>query len=441
VVNTSRRRVTSSFVLAGFVLSALVGVISNWAAPSTIVVIRWTAPLADEATSSLFSVPRYAVGPVGLGLTTRPPMGWNGFNRFQRSVTAAMVEAEARALVASGMKAAGYNYVNLDGGWNLHKRDSSGNLQPDPAKFPQGIKPVADYVHSLGLKFGIYASAGTENCASTSAGSYGHYRQDAAMFASWGVDYLKLDWCHIPFKNYPHAPRRVVSRVLAMEMADAISVTGRAMVYDLNDWMNTEPWSSAPGLANLWRTAPDIQDRYSSMLQNFTKNVKHFEHAGPGGWNDPDMLEVGNGGMSIIEYQSEFSLWAEMAAPLIAGNDLTKMSAITKSILTNQAIIAIDQDPLGRQGYPVSSIGGHWVLTKPLANGNRAVVLFNQTSTAATISTTATLIGLGSAAEYSKLDLWTGTMTETPGTISATLPAHGAVFYEIAEIMAPPFTS
>jgi alpha-galactosidase len=153
------------------------------------------------------------------------------------------------------------------------------------------------------------------------------------------------------------------------------------------------------------------------------------------------MLEVGNGGMSIAEYQSEFSLWAEMAAPLIAGNDLTKMSAITKSILTNQAIIAVDQDPLGRQGYPVSSAGGHWVLTKPLANGHRAVVLFNQTSTAAIISTTATLIGLGSAAEYSKVDLWTGTMTETTGTITADVPAHGAVFFEIVEIVAPPFTS
>ncbi|TMD86284.1 MAG: glycoside hydrolase family 27 protein [Chloroflexi bacterium] len=439
-MSTSRRRVNAGLVLLGFVFAILAGVVSNWAAPETIVETRWTAAVGGQP-SSLFGVPLYAGGPVGAGLTQRPPMGWNGFNRFSRAVTAATVVAEARALVASGMQALGYDYVNLDGGWNLMHRSSSGYLQPDPAKFPQGIKPVADYVHSLGLKFGIYASAGTENCANTSAGSFGHYRQDAAMFASWGVDYLKLDWCHIPYKNFAHTSRKMVSKILATQMADAISVTGRPIVYDVNDWMNTEPWSSAPGLANLWRTAPDIQDRYSSMIGNFIHNVKHYEHAGPGGWNDPDMLEVGNGGMSVTEYQSQFSLWAEMAAPLIAGNDLATMSALTKSILTNQAVIAVDQDPLGRQGYPVASTGGQWVLTKPLANGHRAVVLFNQNNKAVIISTTAAQIGLAGAQEYSVVDLWSGLTTESAGTIATTVPAHGAVFYEISEIAAPPFTS
>lgn len=367
-------------------------------------------------------------------------MGWNGFNHFSRDVSESTIEAAARAVVSSGMKAAGYTYVNLDGGWDMRRRDASGNLRPDPRKFPHGIKAVADYVHSLGLKFGIYTSAGMLNCAGTSAGSFGYYRRDAAAFASWGVDYLKFDWCYVPYQRYPRINRRVVSQILAQEMADAIAVTARPMVYDVNDLTNEEPWSSAQGLANLWRTAPDIQDRYSSMVWNFTRNVRHYLHAGPGGWNDPDMLEVGNGGMSLTEYQSQFSLWAEMAAPLIAGNDLTRMSAITRSILTNQAVIAVDQDPLGRQGYPVVSGGGHWVLTRPLADGDRAVVLFNQNNTAATISTTAAQVGLGGAPEYTLLNLWTGAATETTGVITVTVPAHGSVFYEISETATPPFT-
>ena len=439
MVNGSRRRATTSFVIAGLVLSALVGVISNWAAPSPMVAIRWTAPVADEASSSLFSVPRYAFGPVGFGLTARPPMGWNGFNHFYHAVTATTVAAMANAIVSSGMKSAGYTFVNLDGGWDLHWRSPSGSLLPDLAKFPNGIRPVADYVHSLGLKFGIYSSAGLENCAGTSAGSYGHFRQDAAAFASWGVDYLKLDYCFIPYRNYPHLNHKQISRMLAIEMANALAATGRPIVYDVNDLTNNEPWSSAPGQANLWRTTPDIQDRYSSMLMNFTHNVRHYMHAGPGGWNDPDMLEIGNGGMSFTEYQSQFSLWAEMAAPLIAGNDLSTMSPATQSILTNRAVIAVDQDPLGRQGSPVASAGGHWVLTKQLANGDRAVVFFNQTNSAATISSTAALVGLASASDYSVLNLWTGMSTETTGVVSANVPAHGAVFYEIAESATPPF--
>ena len=390
--------------------------------------------------TALFYVPRSGVVTLAAGRALKPPMGWNGFNHFYHSVSAATVEAEANALISSGMKAAGYTYVNLDGGWDLRWRDRAGNLQPDPTKFPQGIRPVADYVHSVGLKFGIYSSAGLENCAGTSAGSYGHFRQDAMTFASWGVDYLKLDWCYIPYRNYLHMTHKTISRMLAREMADALAITGRPIVYDINDLTNDEPWSSAPGRASLWRTTPDIQDRYLSMLWNFTSNVKHYQHAGPGGWNDPDMLEIGNGGMTLTEYQSQFSLWAEMAAPLIAGNDLTTMSASTRSILTNQGVIAVDQDPLGAQGYPVASAGGHWVLTKPLADGHRAVVLFNQTNMPATISTNAAQVGLANAPEYTFLNLWTGSATETKGALTATVPAHGSVFYEVAESLTPPFS-
>jgi len=326
------------------------------------------------------------------------------------------------------------------GGWALPRRNARGTLQPDAAKFPQGIKPVADYVHSLGLKFGLYASAGTQNCAATSAGSYGHYRLDAATFASWGVDYIKLDWCSIPYRSQPQLTHLQLNEMLAAQMASALAVTGRATVFDINNPANDHPRGSAHGLANMWRTTPDIQDTYPSMIMNFTHNVNQLER-GPGGWNDPDMLEIGNGGMTSTEYQSQLSLWAEMAAPLIAGNDLSTMSRATRSILTNLAVIAVDQDRLGRQGYPVASANGHWVLTKPLANGDRAVVLFNQTDSSATISTTLAQVGLTSSAGYMLLNLWSGAATETAGVITASVPPHGVVFYGIAKSVTRPFTT
>lgn len=421
--------VAAGMVALGLVISAqdveTGWVMSNRIATSVTVPAGGSPPALLLLRASRFSL--------GSRLAATPPMGWNGYNHFRLIVTAATVEAIAHALVTSGMKAAGYTYVNLDGGWNLHRRNLDGSIQPDPSKFPRGIKPVADYVHSLGLKFGIYASAGMENCARTSAGSYGHYQQDASTFAAWGVDYLKLDWCHIPYRNYPSLTHQQVGQLLATQMRDALAATGRTMVYDVNGWTNEGPWTWAPTLSNMWRTAPDIEDRYPSMLSNFTRNVSHDQQAGPGGWNDPDMLEIGNGGMNATEYRSQFSLWAEMAAPLIAGNDLTAMSPTTRSILTNAAIIAVDQDPLGRQGHAVSSADGHWVLTKPLSNGDRAVLLFNQTDKLASISTTVEEVGLPSAHQYTLRDLWSDTATDTAGIITANVPAHGVVFYRITK--------
>ena len=447
-----RRRVasviTATAVVAGLTVSAVTGLWPAWiGSVATVAAIRTPAPssaaggvpsapfvLPSPYATSTITIPVSAAQPIGM----TPPMGWNGYNHFHLNVNAATVEAAARAIVTSGMKDAGYTYVNLDGGWALHRRTAGGALVPDPTKFPLGIRPVADYVHSLGLKFGIYTSAGTQNCAGTSAGSYGHYRQDAATFASWSVDYLKLDWCNIPYFDYPAMTHRQVGELLATQMRSAITSSGRAIVYDVNDWTNDNPSSWARGLANLWRTAPDSQDRYASMLLNFTRTVTQYRQAGPGGWNDPDMLEIGNGGMTTAEYQSQFSLWAEMAAPLIAGNDLSNMSETTRSILTNQAVIAVDQDPLGRQGYPVASAGGHWVLTKPLANGGRAVVLFNETSSTATISTTLAQVGLQRAGKYNLLDLWSGAAWETAGVFSASVPPHGVVFYMVVKSVARP---
>ena len=404
----------------------------------------WMSPLGDNAVSAdtvriadgqnVLASGEYpiAVPPTGrLALT--PPMGWNGFNHFYHSVSAATVEAEARALGASGMQAAGYRYVNLDGGWDLKRRNAAGELQPDPAKFPHGIKPVADYVHELGLKFGIYASAGYMNCAATAAGSYGHYIQDAAAFAAWGVDYVKLDWCYIPFRDYPHMKQQQVSVLLAKQMGAALARTNRSILFDINDWINNDNvWIWARGLAHMWRTTHDSRDSWSSLISQFRANVSHHALAGPGGWNDPDMLEVGNGGMSTIEYQAQFSLWAEMAAPLIAGNDLTLMSPATRSILTNAAVIAVDQDPLGIQAYPVSNAGGHWVLSRPLLNGDRAVVLFNETSTPATISTTVEQVGAEKAPQWVKVNVWEGTVTQTAGPVAALVAPHGVVMFVIS---------
>ena len=446
----SRRKVgtiiTAGAVVAGFVVSAMTGALPGGIGFPTTFATMTTAPphaisVSGDSSAPILVPPQAFMPPTTMRMGLTPPMGWNGYNHFHTGVTAAMVEAAATALVTSGMKAAGYTYVNLDGGWDLRRRGAAGNLVPDTAKFPQGIKPVADYVHSLGLKFGIYASAGTRNCAGTSAGSYGHYGQDAATFASWGVDYIKLDWCSIPYRDFARLTHQQVNQMLATQMREAIAATGRATVFDVNDWTGDNPSSWARGLANLWRTAPDSQDRYRSMLWNFTHTVSLYRQAGPGGWNDPDMLEIGNGGMSATEYQSQFSLWAEMAAPLIAGNDLTRMSPITQGILTNPGVIGVDQDPLGRQGYPVASADGHWVLTKPLANGDRAVVLFNQTGAPATISTTVTQVGLASVGEYTLLNLWSGAVTETAGVISASVPPHGVVFYAIAKIVTRPFTT
>ena len=374
-------------------------------------------------------------------LALTPPMGWNGYNRFSRNVTAAVAEAAARAIVSSGMKAAGYDYVNLDGGWALRQRSATGVLQADPAKFPEGIGALADYVHSLGLRFGIYTSVGTQNCAASSAGSFGHFQQDAATFASWHVDYVKLDWCYVPYSRFPALTHQQVSQQLAGEMAAGLAATGRPIVFDVNDTSlgggggSTGTW--ARSMAKLWRTAPDIRDTYSSMVWNFTHSVSEYRVGGPGGWNDPDMLEVGNGGMTATEYRSQFSLWSEMAAPLIAGNDVTTMTATTRGILENAGVIAVDQDPLGRPGVPILSTGGHWVLVKPLANGDMAVTLFNQTDTAATISASGAQLGLRSGARYDLHDLWSGTTTATVGPISATLAPHAVAMYRVVETALP----
>ena len=355
------------------------------------------------------------------GLALTPPMGWNDWNAFGCNVSEALVKQTADTMVADGMRDAGYQYVNIDDCWMSSSRDSGGHLVPDPNKFPDGISGTAAYVHGKGLKLGIYESAGTATCAGY-PGSLNHEQTDANSFASWGVDYLKYDNCN---NQGISAPTRYTT------MRDALAATGRPMVYSLCNWGQESVWTWGAGVGNLWRTTGDISANFNSMLSNFHNTVGLASFAGPGGWNDPDMLEVGNG-MSFTEDRSHMSLWAIMAAPLISGTDLRSATPATLSLYTNHDVIAVDQDSLGKQGTEISSTGGRDVLVKPLANGDVAVVLFNESTSTQTISTTASAAGLPSSSSYKLDNLWSHALTSTSGTISAAVPGHGSVMYRVS---------
>jgi hypothetical protein len=375
------------------------------------------------------------------GLALTPPMGFNDWNAFGCNVSAQLIEQTADAMVANGMKAAGYQYVNIDDCWALPERDVDGNLVPDPAKFPEGIKAVADYVHADGLKLGIYNDSGTHTCSKSHGfpGSLGHEYQDALQFARWGVDYLKDDDC-----NQPADQQNVAATIQRYEtqrdaLAQAAAVTGHKIVFSICEKTDFGvPNSAWPEVGNLWRTTGDIHDTFASMVSNFHKNVLLSDLAKPGAWNDPDMLEIGNGGQSAAEYRSEFSLWSEMAAPLIAGTPIAAAggkpaaSADTLAIYENKDVIAVDQDPLGKQANIVSNSDGHWVLSKPLANGAVAVALFNETDSPATITTTAAQAGLGKANAYNVRDLWRHTTTESAGNLTAVVAPHATVMYRVS---------
>ncbi|MEV5128267.1 NPCBM/NEW2 domain-containing protein [Streptomyces decoyicus] len=360
------------------------------------------------------------------GLAKTPPMGFNNWNSTQcrAEFNEEMVKGIADLFVAKGLKDAGYQYVNLDDCWALPARDGNGKLVPDPQRFPHGIKAVADYVHSKGLKFGIYTSAGIKTCNPAGfPGGLGHEKSDAQQFADWGVDYLKYDNCN---------NLGVDAKQRYRTMRDALKATGRPIVYSICEWGENKPWEWASDVGHLWRTTGDISDSWSSMLGIAKQNLPLAPHGGPGRWNDPDMLEVGNGGMTDTEYRSHFSLWSMMAAPLLIGSDLRKAGPETFEILANKDIIAIDQDPLGKQATVLKSESGRWTLVRQLADGARAVALFNETGQPQRISTTAKDLGLPQADGYRLRDLWRHQDTHTTGTVSATVPAHGTVVYRVS---------
>jgi alpha-galactosidase len=358
------------------------------------------------------------------GLARTPQMGFNNWNLTQcgSQFNEAFVEGIADTLVSTGLKDAGYQYVNLDDCWAQSTRDSKGNLVPDKNRFPHGIKAVADYVHGKGLKFGLYTSAGTHTCNKAGfPGALGHEKQHAALWASWGVDYLKYDNCNNQGQD---AKKRYTA------MRDALAATGRPILYSICEWGQNQPWTWAAPVGNSWRTTGDINDSYAKMLSIYKANIKLGRYAGPGHWNDPDMLEVGNGKMSDTEYRSHFSLWAMMAAPLLIGSDIRKASAATLTILRNSDVIALDQDTKGVQGNEISAANGLHVIRKPLADGDIAVALFNETGATAKISTTLSAIG-ASSGPHSLTDLWSKAKSTTTGSISASVPAHGTVVYRV----------
>jgi alpha-galactosidase len=358
-------------------------------------------------------------------LAQTPPMGFNNWNAFGCEVNDALIRQTADAMVASGLVAAGYEYVNIDDCWSEKERGPDGRLVPDPVKFPDGIAGVADYVHGKGLKLGIYGDAGTQTCAGY-PGSLGHEEIDAQTWADWGVDYLKYDNCN---NQSDGSQADYIRRYTAMRTA--LDATGRPIVYSICEWGTSRPWEWAKGVGHLWRTTGDISDNWDSVRSIIAQNAPLYPHAGPGHWNDPDMLEVGNGGMTATEYRTHMGMWAMMAAPLIIGTDLRDASAETLAILGNKDVIAIDQDPLGRQAIVVSDRDGLMVLDKPLADGDRAIALYNSTDELATVGVPADATGLPPAGAYHLRDLWTGRVAEAASTIEAAVPAHGTVIYRV----------
>ena len=400
----------------------------RWAATATagaVVAGSLAAAVATPSAASAAPAPAAQVLAAQV-LAKTPVMGFNDWNSFGCNVTEQLITATADYFVTSGLKDAGYTYVDIDDCWSLKQRGAQGQLVADPVKFPHGMAWLADYVHSKGLKIGSYSSAGDLTCAGYPA-SFGHERQDAALWASWGIDLLKYDNCGA--RTTPETQAGFITRYKAM--GDALKATGRSIVYSLCEWGQQDVQQWGPDMAQMWRTTGDISDNWASLKGIIAQNVQLAQYARPGHFNDPDMLEVGNGGMTDTEYRTHFAMWSVMAAPLLIGTDLRKASPETLKILTNRELIAVDQDPLGVQGQVIARSGDTTVLSKPLANGDRAVALYNAGDSAATISTTTAQAGLPKSAAYRTKDLWSGKVTETAGQLTAVVPAHGTAVYRV----------
>jgi alpha-galactosidase len=363
------------------------------------------------------------------GLARTPPMGWNSWNKFACNVSEDLIKQAANAMVSSGMKDAGYQYVVIDDCWQVD-RDAQGNIMADAKRFPSGMQALADYVHAKGLKFGLYSDAGTGTCQNRPGGR-GYEFQDARQYAAWGVDYLKYDWCNHSTQD---------SQASYSIMRDALKKSGRPIVFSLCEWGSTKPWLWAADVGNLWRATGDILDKWDGTVKWGGMGVVQIldsvdglqSYAGPGHWNDPDMLEVGNSGMSLTEYRAHFSMWCLLAAPLMAGNDIRGMSADIRDILANKEVIAIDQDPLGREGHRVKRADGLEVWAKQLADGGRAVALLNRTAAEAKITASWTDIGYPEHVAAKVRDLWAKKdLGSKTGEFSAAVPSHGVVMVRV----------
>ena len=374
----------------------------------------------------MFSTSIFAQENEKLALT--PPMGWNSWNKFGCNVDENMIKEMADAMVSSGMKDAGYEYIVIDDCWQV-SRDSLGNIIADPKRFPSGIKALAEYVHSKGLKFGIYSDAGTKTCQGR-PGSRGYEYQDARTYAGWGVDYLKYDWCNHSTQN---------AKASYSLMKDALVKSGRSIVFSICEWGTNKPWlwgKEAGG--NLWRTTEDILNCWDcttdwggmGWIFILDKQNGLESYAGPGHWNDPDMLEVGNSGLNDTECRAHFSLWCLLAAPLMAGNDLRDMSESTTEILTNKEAIAIDQDVLGKQGYKIKDDGDFEIWYKPLESDDIAICFLNRSKEPMDIDINWETLDI--KGKYKIRDLWKKKNTGfTNKNFKAEIEPHGVIFLRL----------
>lgn len=379
------------------------------------------------------------------GLALTPPMGWNSWNTFQTNISEQLVKETADKMVSSGMKDAGYTYLVLDDGWMAMERDSiTGDLVPDPEKFPNGIEPVVAYVHSKGLKFGLYNCAGTKTCAGY-PGTRGYEYQDARNYAKWQIDYLKFDWCSTDGQN---------AKESYTTMSKAIRKAGRPLIFSLCEWGNSKPWEWAANVGQLWRTTGDITAQFDGTKTygdwhangvmtcvDIQDTLSRF--AGPDHWNDPDMLEVGNG-LSQAENRAHFSVWSMMAAPLIAGNDIRKMDAATNAVLINKNVVAIDQDSLGKQGIKYSDKDSLQTWIKPLKNGDWALCFLNRSGVAKPVSfdwkhtmvryKEADMDLDANAGNYQLMDLWANKVIGTTAKpLTANISSHDVLMLRLSK--------
>jgi alpha-galactosidase len=375
------------------------------------------------------------------GLALTPPMGWNSWNKFACNVDEKLIRQMADAMVATGMKDAGYTYINIDDCWH-GDRDSLGFIHPDPIRFPSGMKALADYVHSKGLKLGVYSDAGSQTCGGK-PGSRGYEFQDALMYAKWGVDYLKYDWCNTEGLKAEGAYKTITA---------ALRKAGRPIVLSICEWGNDKPWTWGQAVGHLWRTTGDIYNCFDCIKDHGTwkswgvMRILDMQeglrkYAGPGHWNDPDMLEVGNGALTPGEDRAHFTMWAMIAAPLIAGNDLRSMSQHTKDILMNKDVIAINQDSLGIQALKYTTKDSVETWLKPLKNGDWAICFLNRSTLPKTVEfdwqpkvitddvSNRTLDG---KVIYKLRDLWNKMeMGDTKKDLKIMVPAHDVILYRM----------
>jgi alpha-galactosidase len=383
-------------------------------------------------------------------LALTPPMGWNSWNAFEKEVSEQVIRETADAMVNTGLKDAGFSYVVIDDIWQGGRDSSTGLLYPDAKRFPSGIKALADYVHSKGLKFGIYSDAGNLTCGRM-PGSFGYEEKDAKLFADWGVDFLKYDYCYCTDlastdSNYRTAIRRYKA------MGDALKATGRPILFSICEWGDRAPWIWAKEVGgNMWRIGSDVYDIWDSprsdndpvgILASIDAETNLRRFAGPGGWNDPDMLIVGlknkgaikGGGCNDIEYRTQMSMWCMMAAPLMIGCDIRNMDETTKSILLNKDLVEIDQDTLGKQGYRVMRKDGLEVWKKPLTGNRVAISLLNRNSENKSMTVSFKSIELDSTAKYTVYDVWKhASLGEANGTLSANLKPHECQVFVLSE--------